>query len=158
MFIDQQACDAFWRAYLAQLSREHRHHSLRADAFAFGSTPASADELAALAVAGRKCATTSLPIEFTALGEPLPRVGDVSIIARGDGAPVAIIERTQVESRAFDDVDQAYATIEGEGDGTLEYWRRVHLEYFHWVCQQFGGSFDGRTTVLCQVFRVVWPR
>ena len=158
MFIDQQACDAFWHAYLAQLSAEHRHHSMRADAFVFGSTPASADELAALAVAGRKRATTSLPIEFTALGQSLPRVGDVSIVARGDGEPVAIIERTAVEARAFDDVDEAYAQIEGEGDGTVEYWRDVHLEYFNWVCQRFGGSFDGRATVLCQVFRVVWPK
>ena len=107
-------------------------------------------------LADRKRATTSLPSEYTALGEPLPRAGDLSIIARGDGAPVAIIERTHVEARAFDEVDQAYASIEGEGDGSLDAWRRDHRAYFSAVCQRLGGSFDGRREVLCQVFRVLY--
>jgi len=158
MFIDQDACDAFWREYLAHLPAEHPHHSAKPDAFGFGGEPALADELAALVIAGPKRATTSLPIEFTSLGEPLPRVGDLSIVVRGDGSPLSIIERTHVESKPFDEVEQEYASIEGEGDGSLDYWKRGHIAYFTDVCQRLGGTFDGRTQVLCQIFRVVWPR
>jgi hypothetical protein len=74
MVIDHDACDAFWREYLAHLPAEHLHHSAEPDAFGFGGEPALADELAGLVIAGKKRATTSLPIEFTFLGEPLPRV------------------------------------------------------------------------------------
>ena len=75
MFIDQHACDVFWRVYLAQLAPEHPHHSAKPDSFGFGSEPALAAELAALVLAGSKRATTSLPVEFTSLGELLPRAG-----------------------------------------------------------------------------------
>jgi uncharacterized protein YhfF len=157
VFIDLEACDCFFRAYLAQLPRAHPHHACNPDAFGFGGEPELAEELAALVTAGRKRATTSLPVEFTSLGEPLPRAGDLSIIVRGDGRPVAIIERTHVQWRAFDEVDEGYAAVEGEGDASLASWREAHAQYFTEVCRRLGGSFDGSTPVLCQTFQVVWP-
>jgi uncharacterized protein YhfF len=147
----------FWQRYLASLRPEHPHRALQPDAFAFGGGGALADELAELVLAGRKRATTSLPIEFAADGDPLPEVGSLSIVLAGDGRPVAIIERTQVFERAFDEVDAAYAAVEGEGDGGLAGWRADHAEYFEGVCARLGGCFDGRAPVICQVFRVVWP-
>jgi uncharacterized protein YhfF len=82
-------------------------------------------------------------------------VGDLSIIVRGDGRPVAIIERTHVSAVPFDDVSDEYAAIEGEGDGSLTYWRAAHTDYFAEVCRRLGGHFDGRTSVICQIFRIV---
>ena len=55
-------------------------------------------------------------------------------------------------------VGSAYAAIEGEGDGSLAYWRAAHIEYFTGVCARLGGRFDDATPVLCQTFTVVWPR
>lgn len=156
MHIDHPSCDAFWSAYLAQLAPDHPHRAARPDRFGFGGEPALADELAALVLAGRKCATTSLPVEYTSLAEPLPRAGDLSIIVRGDGTPAAIIERLEVVSRPFDEVDERYAAIEGEGDGSLAYWREAHTAYFTGVCQQHGESFGPRTEVLCQIFCIVF--
>lgn len=156
MYIDLQACDAAWAAYLRDLEPEHPHRHLKPDAFGFGGEAELADELAALVLAGKKQATTSLPVEFTSLHEPLPRAGDLSIIVRGNGRPVAIIERTRVTSVPFETVDEAYAAVEGEGDGSLGYWRAAHVDYFTSVCERLGGSFDAHTLVLCQVFRVVW--
>ncbi len=158
MHIDRQACDAFWRSYVAQLPAGHPHHLAKPDAFGFGGEPDLANELAALVLAGTKRATTSLPVEFTSLNEPLPTVGGLSIIVRGDGIPVAIIERTHVTKLPFDAVDADFATIEGEGDGSLAYWRGVHTHYFTGVCARLGGTFDGQSLVICQVFRVAWPK
>lgn len=156
MFIDQAACEAFWLAYLAQLPTNHPHQLLRPDAFGFAGESALADELAALVLSGRKRATTSLPIEYTSLGEGLPAVGALSVIVRGDGRPVALIERTHVASVPFCEVDEAYASVEGEGDGSLDYWREGHARYFRSVCSRIGGEFTQDTPVLCQVFRVIW--
>ena len=109
-------------------------------------------------LAGRKRATASLPIEYTSLNEPLPKAGDLSIILDGKGVPVAIIERTSVELVPFHAVDAEFAAHEGEGDGSLGYWRDAHTSYFNAVCARLGGSLEENTPVLCQRFRRVWPR
>jgi uncharacterized protein YhfF len=161
LHIDQSACESFWQAYRASLPAEHAHVRLQERPVAFGfceHVPELVEELAQLVVAGRKRATTSLAIEFTSLGEALPRPGDLGIVVGREGAPRALIQLTHVDAVAFDDVDAEYAAVEGEGDATLETWRRDHLWYFSDVCQRLGGSFDGRTPVLCQIFRMVWPR
>jgi uncharacterized protein YhfF len=154
--VDRKACEAVWDAYLSALPAEHPHRQAKPDAFGFGGEPGLADELAALVVTEKKRATTSLVVEFTSLDEPLPKVGDVSIIVRGDGLPVAIIERTHVTTVPFESVDEEFAAIEGEGDGSLAFWRKAHAEYFTSVCARLGGHFGGGTPVICQVFRVVW--
>jgi uncharacterized protein YhfF len=154
--VQQSACDGVWREYLAGLVPDHPHRFSKPDVFAFGGEPELADELAELVLAGQKRATTSLAAEYTSLNEPLPRVGSVSIVVRGDGTPVAIIETTQVTMVPFETVGDEFAAIEGEGDGSLAYWRDAHREYFNGVCARLGGHFDTETPVLCQVFRVLW--
>jgi uncharacterized protein YhfF len=158
--IDQDACDVFWQTYQASLLASHAHAQLQRRPVAFGfceHEPELVEELGQLVVAGRKRATTSLAIEFTSLGEDLPKQGDLGIVVGRAGTPLALIELTQVESVAFDAVDAEYAAVEGEGDASLETWRRDHRWYFVGVCERLGGSFDGLTPVLCQIFRVLWP-
>jgi len=154
---DRIACDRLWLEYLSHLPADHPHRAATPDAFAFGGGGAIADELVDLVLCGTKKATTSLPVEFTSLGESLPEVGSVSIILRASAAPVAIIERIEVKTIPFGEVDDAYAATEGEGDGSLAHWQRAHREYFESVCDRLGGLFDERTPVICQIFRVVWP-
>jgi uncharacterized protein YhfF len=151
-----ERAQAFWHRYLATLPAGHPHRRARPDAFAFGDSTALADELAELVQVGRKRATASLPAEFTSGGLPLPAAGDVSIVTRADGTPVAIIELTEVRSIRFDQVDAAFAADEGEGDRTLGWWHAAHRGYFGRVCARLGGSFDERTPVICQRFRLVW--
>jgi uncharacterized protein YhfF len=148
--------EAFWKRYLATLPVEHPHRRARPDAFAFGDSAALADELAALVQAGRKRATASLPVEFTSEGLPLPRAGDVSIVTRADGTPVAIIELTEARTVPFDTVDADFVADEGEGDGTLAWWQAAHRRYFGRVCARLGGMFAETTPVICQRFRLVW--
>ena len=147
---------AFWQSYIGTLPAEHPHRHARADAFAFGDSPALANELAALVQAGRKRATASLPVEFTSLGLPLPRAGDVSIVTLANGVPVAIIELVEVRYVPFQAVDAAFAADEGEGDGSLVWWQAAHRRYFGRVCARLGGEFDETTSVICQRFQLVW--
>ena len=158
--IDQNACDTFWQAYRASLPAGHAHALMQSRPGAFGfceEHPDLVEELAQLVVAGRKRATTALVIEHTMLGEELPKPGDLSIVVGRDGTPSALIELTHVENVPFDKVDAEYAAIEGEGDATLETWRRDHIWYFSELSKRLGVDFDGETLVVCQIFRMVWP-
>ena len=146
----------FWKRYLDTLSTDHPHRQVTASVFSFGDAPALADKLAALVLSGRKKATTSLPIEFTSEGARLPAAGDVSIVTRADGTPVAVIEMVEVSLVPFLAVDAVFAAVEGEGDGSLNWWRAAHRSYFSGVCRRLGGQFEETTPVLCQVFRIAW--
>ncbi len=151
------AAAGMWESYLRTLPTDHPHRRATPDVVSFGDSPALADELAALVVDGRKRATASLPVEFTALGQPLPRPGDLSVVTRGDGEPVAIIVLTEVREVPFAAVDTAFAAAEGEGDGSLAWWQTAHRGYFDRIVQRLGGTaFDETTVVLCQCFRVLW--
>jgi uncharacterized protein YhfF len=100
------------------------------EAWAFGpdGDPELQIHLAHLAASGTKRATTSILDDYA--DEPLPRPGDYCVILDGSGRPTCIVRTTRVEVRRFGDVDAAFADAEGEGDRTLSYWRRSHLESF----------------------------
>ena len=156
--MDKFKCEAYWAEFIHSLAPRDPRRSARPDAFGFGGDGEIADELAALVLAGKKRATASLPVEYTSLNEPLPKAGDLSIILDGKGAPVGIIERISVDSVPFEAVNEEFAAYEGEGDGSLKYWREAHTWYFNGVCSRLGGRLEASTPVLCQRFRLVWPR
>lgn len=158
MPVDKQKCKTFWAEFVQSLAADDSRRDARPDAFGFGGEGEIADELAALVLAGKKRATASLPVEYTSLDEPLPKAGDLSIILDGTGVPVGIIERISVDLVPFQKVDEAFAAYEGEGDGSLQYWREAHTWYFNSVCERLGGRLEEDTPVLCQRFRLVWPR
>ena len=151
-------CQHFWSEFTQSLAADDPRRLARPDAFAFGGAGTLADELAGLVLAGTKRATASLPIEYSSLNEPLPHAGDLSIILDGTGNPVAIIERTSVALVVFGSISAEFAAIEGEGDGSLAFWREAHTWYFNSVCTRLGGAFDETTPILCQRFRRVWPK
>jgi uncharacterized protein YhfF len=47
-----------------------------------------------------------------------------------------------VQIKPFKEVTTAEAAIEGEGDKSLEYWRRAHQEYFEEECKAIAKSFQ----------------
>jgi uncharacterized protein YhfF/diadenosine tetraphosphate (Ap4A) HIT family hydrolase len=158
-FVEQQpAVEAFWRAYTASLP-EGVQPPDSYDVWSFGDTEEMADELGQLVQAGIKTATCSLMWEYEAEGdEDLPRAGDVSVITDGQGVPLCVIETVEVEVKPFDRVDEAFAYDEGEGDRSLAHWRSAHWKFFTRVC----GSIDREPVetmpLICERFRVVFPK
>lgn len=124
------------------------------DAFAFGDAPEMADALAALVVAGRKRATTSLLAEYEADGEPLPAIGAFGVVLDGAGRPVALIRTREVRIVAFGDVAEGCAWDEGEGDRTLRFWREGHRAFF----ARSDPEFSEDSPVVCERFDLVFPR
>ena len=148
-------CRALWAAYAATCSVDPTPRFL--EAFHFDDNAPSADELAALVLAGTKRATAALFWAHEAGQSPLPRPGHLSIVTTFDGAPVCIIETRRVDIVPFEEVGAEFAAIEGEGDGSLAYWRRVHEAFFGRECRRLGRSPDARMPVVCERFEVVWP-
>ena len=102
---------------------------------------------------GPKRATTDLFDLLEQEGEPLPAVGSHSVVLDSRGEPVCVILTTSVEVRRFGDVDEEYAWTEGEGDRSLDYWRRAHSGY--WA--SIGESVDDDTKVVLERFTKIWP-
>ena len=103
---------------------------------------------------GIKVGTASSVWDYEETGDPLPTVGELSIILDGTGAPRAVIETTAIDIVPFDEVDEAHAFAEGEGDRTLAHWREVHEQFF---TEHAGGrDFAPDMPVVLEELRVVY--
>lgn len=125
-------------------------------AWAFGGTPEEADALLALVLSGEKTATTSAKWEYDAEDVPLPALGDLSIVLDGRGRPQALISTTAVAVVPFGEVGEDHAAAEGEGDGSLESWRRAHEAYFREHSP--GHEVTPETPVVLERFKLIYPR
>ncbi|MBL9203849.1 MAG: ASCH domain-containing protein [Opitutaceae bacterium] len=121
----------------------------------FGLTPEDNDLCARDVLSGKKGATTSLHAAYAHDGEPLPWVGKRSRVRDGHGRAVAIIEVTTVAIRPFNAVGADYAQVEGAGDGSLSYWRAVHVEYLQAECARIGLPWSDDVAVVLETFRLV---
>jgi len=118
--------------------------------FAFGDSPALADELLALVLAGKKTATCALLRDYVGNSTDKPVVGRRDVVLDGAGRPAAVIETVEITYRRFDEVDATFARDEGEGEATLEQWRHDHETYF-----RRNGGFSPDMDLLCERFRLV---
>jgi uncharacterized protein YhfF len=80
------------------------------------------------------------------------------VVTSWDGLPLCVIETTEVQVQAFEDVDEEFAAAEGEGDRSLACWREVHWSYFERVCDKLGRERSLRMPVVCERFRVVFAQ
>jgi uncharacterized protein YhfF len=113
--------------------------------FAFGDSPALADELLALVLGGVKTATCSTEDEPNT-----STPGERWIVLDGQGVPRCVIETTEVSYCRYGEVDAAFACEEGEGDRSLAYWRAAHRRYFTRL-----GKFSEDMMLMCERFRLV---
>ncbi len=122
------------------------------EAWAFGGDP---DGLLALVLAGTKTATSSA---YDAYGpdEPLPRVGDYSVILDSREAARCILRTTRVYLCPYEQVPAEHAWKEGEGDRSLAHWRGVHEPFFTGELAAVGLPFAEDRLVVCEEFRVVY--
>ncbi|MCS5498131.1 ASCH domain-containing protein [Cnuibacter physcomitrellae] len=126
------------------------------EAWAFGATAEQAEDLLALVLAGTKTATASSVWDYEFDGEPLPADGDYSIVLDGHGVARAVIRTVAVTIVPFDEVSEAHAHAEGEGDRTLAWWRDAHERFWRTYSTSPRG-FDARMPVVCEEFRLVYP-
>ena len=131
--------------------------SVAPQVWSFGDSPALADELLDLVLAGTKTATAELVSAYQAADEPLPRPGDLSIVLDGAGTPRALLRTTRVDVVPFSAVTAEHARREGEGDRTLASWRTEHERYWRRTLPA-GHAFDDEAPVVCEQFALLYPK
>ncbi len=144
----------FWQAFAKTQALDPTPRFL--EAFHFDDNAPSADELAELVLAGRKRATAGLVWSFEQAGAPIPNPGDLSVVTDFASTPLCVIETKRVDIVPFEEVSEAFAATEGEGDSSLDYWREAHRAYFGRECKRIGRTPDSRMQVVCERFEVVF--
>lgn len=126
------------------------------EAFYFGDSKELADGLAELVLCGVKGATAGAVWEYEAEGQRLPQPGDLSIVIDWIGSPKCVIETKLVEVMPFRNVTAEFAAAEGEGDGSLAFWREEHKRFFGRECAAAGIEFTENMLVVCQRFSIAY--
>ena len=121
----------------------------------YGDTPELSESLLELIRLGRKRAGTGLLWAYEHDGEHIARVGDIEIAVDHLYEPAIVTRIVSSEVVPFDEVTAEYAAIEGEGDGSLDYWRQAHWAYFCRECRRIGREPAESMPVICCVFEVL---
>ena len=122
------------------------------EAWAFGG---DADELAQLVKDGKKTATCSALVFYKLENEELPQVGEFNIILDSEENAVCITRTTKVYVTTFYAVSEEHTFKEGEGNRSLEYWRKVHEKFFADELKTINQQFNERIELVCEEFEVV---
>lgn len=146
----------YFNKFLSTPAAEGREHSTNYDSFYFCADEENANHCANLVLQGEKRATASLLWSYEPEDETLPEVGQLSVITNWDGDPQCIVEVTSVQIIPFNEVPADFAYEEGEGDKSLEFWRRVHWEFFSQECKQIGREPTEDMPVVLEKFKVLW--
>jgi len=121
-------------------------------AMTVGRTAAHANEGAALILQGIKTATSSPFWDYP--DGRIPFAGGLSVLLDGQRRPVGIVETIGVEKIRFRDVTQQMARAYGEGERTLEWWRRVIGDWYRDKAVQDGQVFVEDDQILWEWIKV----
>ncbi len=121
----------------------------------YGDSDALSQSLIALIKTGRKRAGTGLLWAYEHDGAQISRAGDIEIVLDHLQDPALVTRVTRSDIVPFAEVKAAYAAIEGEGDGSLAYWRKGHWAYFSRECQRIGREPSQAMPVICSVFELL---
>jgi uncharacterized protein YhfF len=151
---NSESVTAMWSA-LADARPDLVDEGTTYEAWHFCDNESDANELADLVLVGTKRATTALLWSYEAENEPLPQAGDLNIVTDWEGQARCVIRTTSVEVLPFEAVTPEFAAIEGEGDGSLEYWREAHVAAFTRELAGSGRTLEPASSVVCQCFEIV---
>jgi len=114
-----------------------------------------ANECATLVKDGIKQATSTSLWWFKHHEVPLPEVGNIYIVTDWYRIAKAIIKTIKVEQVPFNQISEEYASIEGEGDKSLAYWKKTHWEFYCREMQESGEQPSEDMIIVCEQFETL---
>lgn len=156
MNVDKSVLD-MWETYLYSIGENPEDTKLTYDSWYFCDNEKDANELIELVLEGTKRATASLHMLYEIEDEKVPSVGGLNILTDWDGTAKCIIRDKKVSILPFRDITEEHARIEGEGDKSLDYWRRAHISAFGRDTDSLEIDFSEDLLVVFEEFEVVYP-
>ena len=150
-----KTAEQFWAEFLD--ANPHIDPATPYQVWYFSNTSKSARELAGLVLEGKKTATASLKAVNEVEPEKAPIDDGYSVVTDFEGEPLCVVQTAEIRHIPFDEVDAQFAFDEGEGDRTLDEWRKTHRDYFSREAPQYGVGFDGSSIICCERFRLLYP-
>ena len=86
--------------------------------------------------------------------DELPYKNEYSIVLDKEEIPVCIIKTDRVRIIPFYQADERHAQKEGEGDKTLSYFRKVHIDFFKEECEKANTFFSEDDLIVIEEFHL----
>jgi uncharacterized protein YhfF len=118
-----------------------------------GSTPETADEGPVLILNGTKTITSSPFWDYP--DGKIPFVGALGVLLDGSRRPRGIVETTQIEIMPFGAITEEMARAYGEGERTVEWWRRVMGAFYRASAARHNAILTDDTPHIWEWFTVV---
>jgi uncharacterized protein YhfF len=147
------AVSAFWEEFRRARGVPEQAY----DVCRMGDGPEIADALLTLILTGSKRATACLLRDVEQGHEMMARVGGHVVVLDGRDQPRAVWRTTTVEVKPLNQVDEAFAWDEGEGERTRDDWLAMHKRYFERRAAAEGFAFDDSVPAVFERFTLVWP-
>lgn len=156
MGIESEKIENFWQEFCSVNSGIDPLSSYQV--WYFGNTPEMAEKLLHLVLSGKKTATAAGVWEFDTKPEEMPLINGLSVVTDFDADPKLILRTTEIRILPFNEVDARFAFDEGEGDQSLEFWRKVHWDYFTKSLALLGKEASEDMPIICERFEVLYPK
>lgn len=105
------------------------------------------NELISLVLANKKTATTSLYES----NMKLPVIGEKSVICYDNGTKACVVKTVDFVIMKFKEMNEQYAKLEGEGNLSLEYWKKTHYDFF----KSINHSFNDESKIVFEIFELI---
>ena len=151
---NHKSVESLWNAFL----KENPNNRLKKtpSSFYFCDNEKDADECASLVVKEIKKATATSLWWYKKSNKTLPNVGNQFVVTNWNGYAKAVIEIIKTEKIPYNQITAEFAEIEGEGDKSLEYWKRVHKAYYKREMEPHGDKFDENMIIVCEYFKTIY--
>ncbi len=122
----------------------------------FWDTEAQANTAVSLVKEGKKKAASHSLLGLQHRKESLPKIGDFMVLTDWEDRAQCIVRTTSVKLKPFFSVAADYVRLEGEGDKSLEHWKKTHWDYFTRELETFERFPKESMIVVCQTFEKVF--
>ncbi len=90
--------------------------------------------------------------------EEIPKIGDFAVVTDWSGKAKCIIRTTSVKLVPFFAIRADHARLEGEGDKSLEHWKKIHWDYYTRELAEFKKTPRESMIVVFEEFEKVFQR
>ncbi|WP_298793192.1 ASCH domain-containing protein [uncultured Allomuricauda sp.] len=117
-----------------------------------------ADDCVNLVCKDVKRATSHSLLGMQNRNEPMPKIGDFAVVTDWSGKAKCVIRTTSVKLVPYFAVNSDHARKEGEGDKSLEYWKKTHWDYYTRELSEFNRIPRESMIVVFEEFEKVFQR